>query len=59
MIYRELTWKQFYGVFERTAMTPAVIMFLIISARWLDLTLPECLGFTTWVMKNHIKGFIK
>ena len=32
VIYRELTWKQLYEVFERAAMTTAVIMFLVAAA---------------------------
>jgi len=32
VIYRELTWTQLYEVFERAAMTTAVIMFLVAAA---------------------------
>ncbi len=32
IIYRELSWKQLYEVFERAAMTTAVIMFLVAAA---------------------------
>jgi TRAP-type transport system large permease protein len=32
VVYRELTWKQLYEVFERAAMTTALVMFLVAAA---------------------------
>lgn len=32
VVYRELTWRQLYGVFERAAMTTALVMFLVAAA---------------------------
>jgi tripartite ATP-independent transporter DctM subunit len=31
-VYRELSWKQLYDVFERAAMTTALVMFLVAAA---------------------------
>jgi len=32
LVYRELSWKQLYEVFERAAMTTALVMFLVAAA---------------------------
>jgi TRAP-type transport system large permease protein len=32
VVYRELSWKQLYDVFERAAMTTALVMFLVAAA---------------------------
>ena len=32
VVYRELDWRKLYGIFERAAMTTAVVMFLVAAA---------------------------